>query len=225
MSVDRNDCRCERLPGGHDVDFGWSIRRASHEKALLMVSISHDIFGIRTHYYRGRTGPCLKTGCPACERHMLSRWNGYLLAVDAKDASRILFEFTPPAAVQLDQAFKEFGSLRGLSIIAARTAKRANAKVVLTIKGINSQAHKLPADSEIWPILSHIWGLNEDAPIEEQEILPSALAEVERINESTKFVGGGPDDEWMQALVNRSMRIPEEAGVSLDRVNGSREIH
>jgi hypothetical protein len=198
MDYDKESFRIERMPGSHDANFPWAIKRADHEKPLLMVAISKDIFGVRTHFHRGRTGPCRKDGCEACKAKQLSRWSGYLLAVAAKDNSKIVFEFTPPAATQLDEAVKSYGSLRGLSLIATRTSNRPNGRVSVQVKGMNGNAHRLPADEDVWPILSHLWGLTEQAIPEYQEFTQEGLAEAERVQHAMKEVESADENQWMR---------------------------
>jgi len=151
--------RCERLPVGDDASRGFTLRRTSHERPSNLVSISRDIFGIRTHWHGGRTCPCKRIECPACLDGKLSRWNGYLLAVDKRDQARIVFEFTPACATQFDNAFRELGTLRGVEFVASRTSNRPNGKVAVQVKGVHPKAAALPCDLAIWPILAHIWGI------------------------------------------------------------------
>jgi hypothetical protein len=179
MSIRKEDCRIERLPSKDSMISGWDIVRAKPEQNLPLVIVSTDVFGIRTHYWNRRTGPCLKSGCDACAAKMLSRWNGYLLAIVEGSNQHVIFEFTPAAAMAFDVAFKEYETLRGLRVIAKRVGKATNSKVHVAVKGKHPNAHKLPAEPEIWPILSHIWGLHESAAAVPSPLYFDGLAEVE----------------------------------------------
>lgn len=163
MLPDENLVRIERMPTDGDSGAGWDIIRAAADHQLALTVVSTDLFGIRTHYHRGRTGPCLKAGCEACEEGKLSRWHGYLFAVRSSNSERVIFEFTPPCASTFDAAFREYGKLRGLNVIVSRTSNRANAKVVVVIKGPSPNAHKLPREPLMWPTLSKIWGLRSES--------------------------------------------------------------
>jgi hypothetical protein len=173
--------RIERRPFEDGNDFGWAIKRAPADKALKVVCISSDFFGVRTHYFRGRTTPCRTTNCEACDAKQLSRWNGYLLAIDTSDESPIVFEFTPPGAVVLDKAIKEFGTSRGLLVIASRASGRVNGKVTLATKGMSQVAHKLPLEVELWPVLARIWGLTVDANLRQASFAKESLSEHEKV--------------------------------------------
>lgn len=199
MDIRRDQCKIERTPNEGDTTFVWSIKRASHEKPTLIVLLSRDIFGIRTHFFRGRTGPCLRADCEACAAKMLSRWTGYVAALENKNGAQILFEFTPPAAVILDKAFREYTSLRGLNVIATRGSKRANGKVQVEVRGLNPGAHKLPAEPDVWEVLSHLWGLREEAPGRFAEFEPDHLSELEKVQHGISTHGDADDNEWMRA--------------------------
>lgn len=159
MRIEIENCRTSRLPDEQDNHFGWTIHRVGIDRPSRMVILSNDIFGIRTHYFRGRTGPCLREGCDACNHKQLSRWKGYLLAKDRDSKQQIVFEFTPPGAAVLDHARLEAGTLRGLILVASRAAKKPNAKVILTMAGVAVVGPNECPDYSIWPILARIWGL------------------------------------------------------------------
>lgn len=180
MEIDFNDCRTSRLPDNQDQNFGWVIKRAATEGALKLICLSSDIFGIRTHFWRGRTGPCLVQDCEACKHKQLSRWKGYVLAIDASNQSQCIFEFTPPAAMQLEEARLKHGTMRGLQLIVSRTAKRANAKVVLTIRGISVLGPQECPDYWVWPVLAHIWGLTSKEAVDVDQESFKNLSQHER---------------------------------------------
>ena len=162
MLPDEANIRFERLPTDGDSGQGWDVIRANPEHPTPLTIVSTDLFGVRTHYHRGRTGPCLRTGCEACQEGKLSRWHGYLFAVRSANSERVILEYTPPAVVALEAAFKEYGKLRGLNIIASRTSNRNNAKVTVAVKGMSPNAHKLPREPLMWPTLCKIWGLRAE---------------------------------------------------------------
>jgi len=112
---------------------------------------------------------------------MLSRWSGYLLAIDTADNASVVFEFTPPGAVVLDEAVKEFGTLRGMKIIATRPTKKDNGKVHLQALGISDRVHKLPPEEDLWVILARIWGLATEFEAAHQAFLPNEMSEHERV--------------------------------------------
>lgn len=173
MSVNLGDCRTSRMPDDGDQNFGWTIKRAPTDSVLKLIILSNDILGIRTHFFRGRTCPCYIGKCEACEHNQLSRWKGYVLAVEQPSGAQCVFEFTPPAARTLDEARKKYGTMRGIQLYVARASKKPNAKVTVTVKGITVLGPTACPDYNVWPIVAHIWGLTEKAPciVNDDEIL------------------------------------------------------
>lgn len=217
MRINEGDCRTERLPSNEHGPTGWNIRRASHERGLLLVLVSTDLYGIRTHFWNRRTGPCLRAACRACDEGQLSRWTGYVQAVDAKDGGQVLFEFTEAAAPTLAAAFDKYKSLRGLSVIATRTAPRANAKVHLTVKGLHSRAHELPAELPMWPLLAHIWGLSKLlAPTEDVRPV-DLMGQADAAAEAAARFGDQHDNDWMK---QRSEDLAGQLKLPLTNQNG-----
>ncbi len=162
MGVDLNDCRNSNRPDGQDNNFGWVIKRADSDGVMKLIVLSHDILGLRTHWFRGRTGPCMLVKCDACLHKQLSRWKGYLLCVEASTQQQIVFEFTPPAVKPLDEAMGKYGTMRGLQLHVARSAKRANARVVVSVKGATVLGPGACPAFSVWPILARIWGIASD---------------------------------------------------------------
>jgi hypothetical protein len=150
------------MPDNQDQNFGWTIKRASADGPAKLVILNSDMLGIRTHFFRGRTIPCLLEDCPACECKQLSRWKGYLLAIEIPTEQQVVFEFTPPVATTLDEAHKRHGTMRGLQVVVSRTSKKANGKVVLAVKGITVLGPQACPDYSVWPILCRIWGIAGD---------------------------------------------------------------
>lgn len=177
--------RSERTPSSADSSSAWSIKRADSERPLPLVSLSTEWIGIRTHFWHGRTVPCRNDFCEACQAHLVSRWHGYLLTAHGSTDQRIVFEFPANALAILDSAFKQHGTLRGFRFVASRASKKPNGRVVLTPKDFVPNPSRLPVEVDAWPVLAHIWGLDDGADGilsggTSSTMLPTESAEVER---------------------------------------------
>jgi len=161
MRSNPNDWGTEQIPSDNDASFGWSIKRVPSDKPLSFVCVSANYFGVRVHYYCGRTVPHLRSGCEPCSRKHLSRWKGYLLGVVIGTSERVLFEFTPAVVQSFVDVFKAEGSLRGLVCVAKRTSNKPNGKLHVTFKGLHQNANKLPAEVCIPDLLARIWGYTD----------------------------------------------------------------
>jgi hypothetical protein len=70
--------------------------------------------------------------------------------------------------------------MRGLQLNVTRSGRRANSKVLITIRGIVHLGPGALPDIPIWPILSKIWQLNSDFEPVEKGHDPDDLSEYER---------------------------------------------
>jgi hypothetical protein len=169
MRSNPNDWGTERIPSDNDASFGWSIKRTPPDKPLSFVCVSADFFGVRVHYYCGRTVPHLRAGCEPCSRKHLSRWKGYILGIVVGSGERIIFEFTPAVASSFLEVFDAEKSLRGVVCVAKRTSNKPNGKLHVTFKGLHSNANKLPSEVPIPDLLARIWGYSDDPGTDEGE--------------------------------------------------------
>jgi hypothetical protein len=94
---------------------------------------------------------------------------------------RVIFEFTPPAAVILDKAFQSYGTLRGLVITVSRVGDRPNGRVRVQVSGKHPNEAGIPKEPDIWSILSHLWGLSSQAKGRFQDDFADADTEHERV--------------------------------------------
>jgi len=181
MGTFAEEYRFERLPSDEDIVSDFNIFRALPGREVKLVVWSDDIFGSRTHWWGGRTIPCKKTGCDACTAFKESRWNGWVLAKRTDNDEKVIFEFTPPAGLTLDQAFNEFGSLRGLQIGTTRVSNRSNAKVHVRIFGVEKNVRTIPKAPDIVPIMARIWGLKMPPLLTPGGMDSQPLSEAERV--------------------------------------------
>lgn len=159
MSDSLNEYGVERVPGGRDCSYDWRIRRAEASRPLEVAIISPEWFGIRVHYFYGRTMPHRTTGvCPGCAGGP-SRWSGYLLAWDHGASERIIWEFTPAVYDPLESLLREYGTLRGIYIQVTRHKKVPNGRLKIKALGTYGAASQLPPPQAIPPLVFRIWGI------------------------------------------------------------------
>jgi len=210
--IDTSQLWLEKTPTDKDSHFNWTIRRASHEKPTNLIVLSRELFGIRTHFWSGRTVPCLRTGCDACKAGRLSRWTGYLACIEPSTWSQVLFEYTPPAAEQLLKMIQEQGYLRGSKITAGRCKKTANGRVTVAPRGLYEDRDKLPEAPELLPILFHIWGMKTLLLSEESDYSRDDLPTSEQPRKSKprgKRVQEDPAAAHAAVKVASETRLPE----------------
>lgn len=231
--------RADRLPVEKDLISDWAIWRAKPGRDVPLIIWSDDIFGCRTHWWGGRTTPCRKEGCPACAVSTEDRWNGWVFAKLVNTEEKVIFEFTPPAGLALDEMFVQFGTLKGVQIIATRKSDRANGQVHVRCKGQAKDWRKIPTAPAIVPAMCRIWGVRPDMPIVVGGMDAQPLSEAERVKMKGKEERGVKYNRIPQtSLLQPAPAAPVEAsaaelldaiagetfinGASIKRVNGKR---
>lgn len=173
MSDRKEDFQTDfELPASNPTS-SWDIQRAYDTRDLLVNLVSTKQVVTKNHWWKGRTGLCLKEKCPACEAHTEIRIQGYCLAVEVKDGRRLILEYTLEPAIALDNHWKRYGTLRGLGIILFRKPRRYNGKVHLKIRGTMSNQDHHPMEEDMWPTICHILGLQPNAPKQPEPFIAS----------------------------------------------------
>jgi hypothetical protein len=182
MSGDINDYRRSQAPKEDQEAFGWTIVRAKPGKELKLMVLSDDLLGMETHFAFERTGPCRLHDCDSCNKGQVSRWKGYLLALNTANDQKIILEFTPPAYYPLADAKRKYGTLRGCLISVGRAKATFNGKVQIIVKDIKVIPPGRFEVYGIWDILSRIWKLKQSVqprvarPDDDRDLYPSEAA-------------------------------------------------
>lgn len=130
---------------------------------IHLIVTSHNLIGLATHYFKGRTTPCTDEACPACNEGYAWRWHGYVSAITSGAHEHVLFEMTAQAAEPLAAYADRYGTLRGCIIAASRLHKRRNGRVILSTKPGDLTKITLPTAPDVCKVLSIIWNLPADA--------------------------------------------------------------
>lgn len=201
------DLWIEPDPSKEDCHHEWNIVRTPPDRRLDLVLVSRDLLGVRTHYFRGRTTPCRRADCPACATGMLSRWTGYVLALEWSKHIPSIFEFTPGCVETLRNIQGTHGTLRMAKISASRASHRANGKVVITYKGQlpDGGVPSIPEDEPLLPLLLKIWGLSEAAGVPSSSAKDSEMSEAERVTARRAKKTRGPKAPIFREPITREM--------------------
>jgi hypothetical protein len=181
MSVDERNLRLEEFPSDPREDFAWQIVRAEPNKPVAFICLTPRPFGIRTHFYQGRTIPCVRYNCPACKNNMLSRYTGYLAALSAKVHRNVLVEYSAGAAGDLQKVLTVNNSLRGSNFILSRVGRKANGPLRFEYKGLFSGGLVLPPCPDVFSILCKVWRLDTETYVDVDSGTELKLSEHERV--------------------------------------------
>lgn len=136
-------------------------RTPANGKLVAAITCEH-LTGCDTHFYGGKTMPCERPDCEACNNGMPFRWHGYISAIQATTRLHFIFEFTAQAADYFDQYDKAHGTLRGCRFEAWRLHHRPNGRVIIQCKPLDQQEHQLPKPPNVPNCMAIIWNLPTD---------------------------------------------------------------
>jgi hypothetical protein len=148
---------------------GFDLRRTPATGALQAIITCENILVCDTHFYHGRTTPCEKPDCTACNESIPYRTHVYVSAFDAKAREHFIFECTANAAKALVEYHDAATTLRGCVFHASRPKGLKNSKVCIQTNTVNLAKVQLPEPPNLILALSVIWRLPLAAlPIEHQ---------------------------------------------------------
>ena len=178
------------------------LRTPAHGKINACIT-SPFLLGCYTHYWGGRTVPCEKPKCEACEASMPYRWHGYVSAILRNSREHVLLEFTAQACDALDAYTTANGQLRGCAIECFRRPATANGRVI--VKAIRAELGEmiLPDPPDIPKMLCKMWN------IVEPDVRDSANPE--KPDRKRFIIGGEKDGENISAF------NPSDHGIQLAR--------
>jgi hypothetical protein len=131
-------------PGVGEEIGGWMINQA--------------ITQVATHYYKGRTRPCIGKdhGCEPCLVNVPPKWKGFMPVLRAGYSKAFLMEITHNSAVTCPLLLDTSVNLRGMKLRVRRTGTKANSPCVAFVERELFPA-KLPAELDARKALCIIW--------------------------------------------------------------------
>ena len=149
---------------------GFDLVRTPIDAPITAVVTSPDFIGCDTHFWGGRTVPCERPDCPACNSGMPFRWHAYLACIFTKSHEHVIFECTQLAAKAFEAYKLAHGTLRGCLFNASRPKKASNSKVCIATRPANLELIVLPEPPDLVKLLSVIWQLPTAGVVIEHDI-------------------------------------------------------
>lgn len=157
-------------PSDSTDDLPFRIHRTPANRAIKGIILSSHLIGTMLHFYRGRSRPCTKDDCEACESGQKPRWKGYIELKPADGRTVQIVEITERVFPELDREEKKHGGIRGLKVELSRLKPRANAPLHLEIKAGRIADCDLPSEHNLKTILERMWEIpQKDLPINDKE--------------------------------------------------------
>jgi len=138
---------------------GFDLRRTPESGCLQAVITCENILVCDTHFFHGRTSPCERPDCPACNESIPYRTHCYVSAYEHKTREHFIFECTAHAAKPFAEQYQDAGTLRGCIFNATRPKGLKNSKVCILINTTFKSNSSLPEPPNVILALSVIWRL------------------------------------------------------------------
>jgi hypothetical protein len=136
---------------------GYDLRRTPPDRPLTAIITSEEFHVCFTHYWGGRTVPCEKPDCDACNALSPARAHVYVSAFDPRTHEHFLFECTAAAADAFRAWRHTYGTMRGCYFQASRPKRRRNAKVEIITKPCDLTKVSIPKAPNVPYAMSVIW--------------------------------------------------------------------
>lgn len=144
------------LPSGKK-HMGFDLWRTPPEKPLRAIITCDQIYVCDTHYWGGRTIPCERPNCPACNQSVPYRTHVYVSAFEPITHDHFLFECTAHAAQSFADYRRIADRLRGCYFHASRPKRTKNGKVAIICKPADLSKCQLPEPPNVMKALCTIW--------------------------------------------------------------------
>ena len=187
MSRKKPEIEWNERPQDNDVNDRIEIYRIKKKGMRGAVILSEKMIGTYMHFWGGRSEPCMKKNCRACEAGNRARWYGWIGICVAETHQIMILEITRAAAEQIKEYLESHEKLRGAKIAGWRKGKKENGKLTLEIREGESKLLFLPKEPEICERLKRMWEtkrrnleVEREKPNKEEDV-PS---ETKRIGES-----------------------------------------
>lgn len=135
------------------------LKRCPTGKGLTAIVTGDDLVGHYTHYWRGRTTICRKTGCEPCSQSRTPRWYGFLDVWSPSTNAIAMFELTPTCIEPIDRYLAAHGTLRGSKITIQRATAKVNSRLICTIEESQFSPSAIPPAVDLKRHLAKMWEL------------------------------------------------------------------
>lgn len=156
----------ELLNWSSEPEYNDQIPRLKLERVSLksevFAFVNPAIDGLKTHYVKQKTVPCLKFPyCDACKKGLSFKWKGYGFVI-FKNGHTCMLEFTEKAFTSLKSTVPNVRQLRGVQGYLVREKNTIRSKMNFKLHSLQTQA-ELPPETPLRPTLNLIFGSDQIA--------------------------------------------------------------
>lgn len=160
----------------------YRILRCPANRALTGVILDEEWCGTELHFWKGRSMPCPRVACEACEAGHPPRWKGYVHIYDRNTKTTVILEFTERVTHEFSAFVKTYGSLRGAVITARRLNNKPNGPLHVEFAEGRIDGKLLPTPNPLEQTLERIWEVKQTGlRISDDYVAPGAGNEEQRL--------------------------------------------
>jgi len=141
----------------------YRIHRTPANKELRVIAVSEKLIGTNLHYWKGRSTPCTRENCTACQHGQVPRWKGYFQALNESSNVVQIIEVTDRVFEAFEAQTRKHGSLRGLKIRLSRVNHKPNGAIHVEFDGVGRSDGQLPPAAPLIEILERMWESRQGA--------------------------------------------------------------
>lgn len=147
----------QRTIPAEDKKSGYRLERTPPDGTFTGIVTCTELVGCYTHYWGGRTMPCERPDCPACNSNSPTRWHAFLSSWNPSTHDHVIFQCTAKAAAAFEEYQASHGTLLGCAFRAHRPKRRRNAQVVIDCRPADLTKLRLPQAPNIMQAMAVIW--------------------------------------------------------------------
>lgn len=157
----------QRRPTEGGGPIAYRLLRLKAADKFSGVVLSSDMIGCYTHWWGGRTQPCVGKECKACKANSETKWKGWMACLITKTAEIVITEFTHATVDEVTRFFDQHRTFKGSTVRLVRIGPRANGKLAVSFNDTRSQYTLLPECPNVPAILARMWGVDRTLPMTE----------------------------------------------------------
>jgi hypothetical protein len=149
--------RWATAPDPDDQPTPVRLIRVGPKQPLEIVITAEQVLGVYTHWYTGRTVPCTRPTCDACQLGNEPRWHGYVSAISCRTGEHAIVELTATATPIFERWRQSHSTIRGAKATLARLGKRPNGRVIVKLDADDVPGRILPEQLDLQRLLTRVW--------------------------------------------------------------------
>lgn len=158
------------IPQGHEIRIDDGTEPVAHStpkldlyrvepgKPLVGIVLDTHPLKVFTHWWGGRTVPCLWNDCKPCGQHRKPEWHGYFTVYSPRTCTVAVVEATTACRDTMARWEQMHGRWRGAQLTLIRVGKERNSRLKMMVSSGNIPVETLPQPIDLMDYMIRLWG-------------------------------------------------------------------